>query len=89
MAACGSNFLIADDFDGVMAVIDADMLENDAEMLSEVNYVVKNLPSTNKSGQHHYRICSKLCLSESGLLRHVKLKHPEYLPPDEISNRTL
>ena len=89
MTACGNDFLVADDSNTVKAIIDSDILENDAEMLSEVNYVVKNLPSTNKSGQHHNRICSTLCLSESGLLRHVKLKHPEYLPPDEISNRTL
>ena len=68
MAACGSDFLVADDFDGIMAIIDEDMLENSTEMLSEVNSVVKNLPSVKKSGQHHCYICSKICLSE-GLSR--------------------
>ena len=77
MAACGSDFLVADNFDAVMAIIDADMLENDTETLSEVNSVVENLPSEKKSGQHHCHICSKICLSELGLLRHVKSKHPE------------
>ena len=48
---CGSDFLVADDFDAIMAIIDADMLENDTEMLSEVNSVVENLPSAKNSGQ--------------------------------------
>ena len=38
----------------------------DANMLSEVNSVVKNLPSAKNSGQHHCHICSKVYLSESG-----------------------
>ena len=36
MATCGSDFLVADDFDAIMAIIDADMLENNTEMLLEV-----------------------------------------------------
>ena len=67
MAACGSDFLVADDFDGIMAIIDEDMLENSTEMLSEVNSVVKNLPSVKKSGQHDCHICSKIYLPELGL----------------------
>ena len=43
------------------------MLENNTEMLSEVNSVVENLPSAKNSGQHHCHICSKVCLTESGL----------------------
>ena len=80
MATCGSDFLEADDFDVVMAKIDADML-------SEVNSAVQNLPSGKNSGQHHCRVCSKNCLSESGLLTHVKLKHPENLSSNEESNK--
>ena len=47
MVTCGSDFLVADDFDAVMAMIDADMLENDTEMLSDLYSVVENLPSAN------------------------------------------
>ena len=72
---CDSDFLVADNFDAVVAIIDADVLENDTEILSDVNCVVENLPSTKNCGQHHCHICSKICLSESGLLRHVKSKH--------------
>ena len=67
MATCGSDFLVEDDFDALMATIDAEMFENDTKMLSEVNSVVENLPSAKNSGQHHCHICSKVCLTESGL----------------------
>ena len=43
MAACGSDFLVAHDFDAVMGIIGAVMLENDTVMLSKVNSVVENL----------------------------------------------
>ena len=87
MATCGSDFLVADDFDAVMAMIDADMLENDKGMLSDLYSVLENLPSAKNSGQHHCHICSKVCLSESGLPRHLKSKHPENLPPNEESSK--
>ena len=87
MVTCGSDFLEADDFDVVMAIIDADMLENNSEMLSEVNSTVQNLPSAKNSGQHHCRDWSKICLSESGLLTHVKSKHPDNLSSNEESSK--
>ena len=87
MATCGSDFLVADDFDAIMAIIDADMLENNTVMLLEVNSVVENLPSASNSGQHHCHIYSNICLSESGLLRHLKSKHPDNLSSNEESSK--
>ena len=69
-----------------MAIIDADMLENDTEMLSELNSVVENLPWAKNSG-HHCHIWSKICLSESGLLRYVKSNHSENLSSNEESSK--
>ena len=63
------------------------MLENNTEMLSEVNSVVENLPSAKNSRQYHCHICSKVCLTESGLSRHLKSKHPEDLPSNEESSK--
>ena len=83
MAACVSNFLVTDNFDVVMATIDANILEKDTELLSEVNSVVENLPSAKKSRHPYYHICSKIFLLKSGLSRDVKSKHPENLPPNE------
>ena len=59
MVTCGSDLLEVDDFDAVIAITDADMLSNDTEMLSEVNYNVENLPSAKKSGQYHCHICPR------------------------------
>ena len=87
MATCGRGFLVADDFDAVMAIIHADMLENDTEMLSEINSVVENLPLAKNSGQRHSHVCSSVCLWESVLLRHLKSKHPENLLSNEESNK--
>ena len=56
-------------------------------MLSEVSCVVKNLPSAKNSRQHHCHICSKICLLESGLLKHVKSKHPDNLLSNEESSK--
>ena len=39
MATFGSDFSVANDFDVVMAIIDADMLQNDTEIISEINSV--------------------------------------------------
>ena len=51
-----------------MAIIDADMLGNNTEMLSEVKSEnIENLPSRKTYEQHHCYICSKICFSESGL----------------------
>lgn len=74
MTACGSDFLFADNFDA-------------AEMLLELNSVIRNLPSAKKSGHHHCYSCSKICLSESGLSRHVKQKYLKYLTPNEKSKK--
>ena len=62
MATCGRGFLETDDFDAVMAINDADKLENDTEVLSEINSVDENLPLAKNSGQLHSHICSKACL---------------------------
>ena len=78
---------MADDFDAVVAITDADILENDTEMLSEVNTVAENLPSAKNSGRYHCHICSEDSLSESGLSRHLKSKHPEDLSSNDESSK--
>ena len=65
MAACGSDFLVADDFDAVMGIIGADMLENDTVMSSKVNFVVENLLSAKKSRKHH---CHMWCIARFGTI---------------------
>ena len=45
MASGKDEFLYEDDFDAVLAVTDADMFENDADMVSEIVTCIKNLSS--------------------------------------------
>ena len=45
MASGKGDFLYEDDLDAVLAIIDADMIENDADMESEIVTRIKNLPS--------------------------------------------
>ena len=73
--------------DAFMAIIHADMLENDTEMLSEINSVVENLPLAKNSGQRQSHVCSNVCLWESVLSRHLKSKYPENLLSNEESNK--
>ena len=66
--ACGGDLLVANELNAVVEIIDADILENNTEMLSEVNSKnIEKLASGKKYGQHHCHICFKIYLSGSGL----------------------
>ena len=45
IASGKDDFLYEDDLDAIIAVIDADMFENDEDMESEIVTCIKNLPS--------------------------------------------
>ena len=45
MASGKDGFLFEDDLNPVLAIIDADMFENDKDMKSEIVICIKNLPS--------------------------------------------
>ena len=45
MASGKDDFLYEDDLDAVLAIIDADMFENDEDMESGIVTCIKNLPS--------------------------------------------
>ena len=74
MASGKDDFLYEDDLDGVLAIIDADMIENDADMESEIVTRIKNLPSR-ENCSFKSEFWPEVCLSKAGLLRHEKAKH--------------
>ena len=44
MTCAGSGFLYENGFQVIMAVIDADMLQDDKELNLEINACIKNMP---------------------------------------------
>ena len=59
MASGKDDFLYEDDFDAVLAIIDAGMLENDENMASERVTCIKNLP------------CRENCLLSASFIQKV------------------
>ena len=65
-----------DDFDVVVAIVDADMFLNDEDFDADIQLAIEELPSE-KSPQFSCQFCEKKCLSKGGLTRHVSCKHPD------------
>ena len=85
MASGKDEFLYEDDFDAVLAVTDADMFENDADMVSEIVTCIKNLPSR-ENCSFKCEFCPKVCLSKADLSRHEKAKHQQHSTHDSVSH---
>ena len=73
MASGSSDFLYEDAFDAIMAVLDADMLQNDEELKWNINSCIKNTPSKKKSS-FQCEFCDNI--STGGLKRHLTKKRP-------------
>ena len=81
MATGKNDLLYEDDLDAILAIIDADMFENDEDMESEIVTCIKNLPSR-ENCSFKCEFCSKVCLSKAGLSRHEKAKHQQHTTLD-------
>ena len=84
MASDKDDFLYEDDLHTVLAIIDADMFENDEDMESEIVTCIKNLPSR-ENCSFKCEFCPKVCLSKAGLSRHEKAKHQEHSTLDSAA----
>ena len=74
MATGKDEFLYEDDLDAVFAIIEADMLQNDDEMESEIEKSVSKA-SSNGDSSFRCQLCPKICISKGGLTRHMNSKH--------------
>ena len=79
------DFLYEDDLDAVLAIIDADMFENDADMESEIVTCITNLPFR-ENCSFKCEFCPNVCLSKTGLSRHDKAKHQQRSTHDSVSH---
>ena len=77
MASNKDDFLYGDDYEAVIIAIGANVLENDEKMESEINSFVDKVPSDKGIYQYQCEYCEKICLSKSGLSRHLRAKHPQ------------
>ena len=78
------DFLYEDDLDAVLAIIDADMFENVADMESEIVTCIKNLPSR-ENCSFKCEFYPKVCLTKVGLSRHKKAKHQQHSTHDSVA----
>ena len=85
MASGKDGFLFEDDLNPVLAIIDADMFENDKDMKSEIVICIKNLPSR-ENCSFKFQFCSKVCLSKAGLSRDKQGKHQKHTTLDSASH---
>ena len=79
------DFLYGDDLDAVLAIIDADMFQNNEDMESEIVNYIKNLPSRENCSLK-CEFCPKVCLSKAGLSSHKKVKHQQHSTLDSVSH---
>ena len=84
MASGKDDFLYEDDLDAVLAIIDADMFENDEDMEPEIVTCIKNLPSR-ENCSFKCEFCPNVCLSKGDLSRHKKAKHQQHSTYDSVS----
>ena len=79
------GFLYEDDFDAVLAIIDAGMFENGEDMESEIVTCIKNVPSR-ENCSFKWEFCPKVCLSKAGLSRHREAKHEQHSTHHNVSH---
>ena len=75
MAGANEDFLIGDDFDAVLALIDDDFLENDRELNQQVNEVVSEIGNHDTKQVFKCETCQKVCVSQRGLLLDIKMQN--------------
>ena len=77
MALVGEDFLVGDDLDAVLALLEEDVLEESEEFVGEVENIVGELNECTPHAGFHCDLCEKVCKSNRGLTRHRKMKHDQ------------
>ena len=87
MAGANEDFLIGDDFDAVLALIDHGFLENDRELNQQVNEIVSEIGNHDTKQVFKCETCQKVCVSQRGLTRHQNAKHNSSASATDIKNK--
>ena len=74
MTGCSEDFLCEDDFDTVLGIIDADMLESNKDFIQERVFFIPKV-NQSESLMNPCTECAQICILKGGLTRHNKKKN--------------
>ena len=70
MAAISDDFLVCDDMDVILSLIEEDIAWEDENFIVEVNNIVGQLNETTPDSGFPCELCEKVCKSQHGLTRY-------------------
>ena len=85
LASGMDHFLDEDELDAILAIMDADMFENNKDIESEIVMCIKKL-SSRENCLFKWEFCPKVYQSKASLSRHKKLKHQILTTLDSVSH---
>ena len=74
MTGSSEDFLCEDDFDTVLGIIDADMLESNKDFIQERVFFIPKV-NQSESLMNPCTECAQICILKGGLTRHNKKKN--------------
>ena len=85
MAAISEDFLVCDDMDAILSLIEEDIAWEDENFVVEVNNIVGQLNETTSDSGFPCELFEKVCKSQHGLTRHKNTKHHQQIPTTSSS----
>ena len=87
MAALAEDFLVGDDLDVILALLEEDSREENKDFISDVNSVVEELCEVPPASGFAYDFCEKVCKCKRGFSRHMNTKYSANTPSETIPKR--
>ena len=84
MAAISEDFLVCDDMDAILFLIEEDIAWEEENFVVEVNNIVGQLNETTPDSGFPCELC-EVCKSQHGLTRHKNTKHQQQIPTTSSS----
>ena len=88
MATLGEDFLVGDDLDAILALIEEDVAGEGEDFLAEVDAVVGEINEVFPHTGFSCDQCGKICKSQRGLTRHKNVKHPQQNIDNSATNHS-
>ena len=85
MADISEDFLVCDDMDDILSLIEEDIIAwEDENFVVEVNDIVGQLNETTPDSGFPCELCEKVCKSQHGLTRHKNTKQQQQIINPQI-----